>query len=173
MYWCVILEVLDCKTSVGFRYSESNAKLVTKQSETGFTVVSTCKTSFCFGGLIVSPVLHLLLISRAPKQLNLINNPLCYFTDQINITEVLLTWCYKCFFIFILFLSCVQLLPQLKFSPEERTRWGMWYLEWVGTLTDYRRLNVITKNMKCVICVRQRRGIQKILWCFDEIPIFL
>ncbi len=35
-------------------------------------------------GLRTTDLVHLLLISLTPKQLKLINNPLCYLTDQIN-----------------------------------------------------------------------------------------
>ena len=43
----------------------------------------------CFGGrLIVAPLVHLLLIPSTPMQLKLINNPLCYLTDQIIIRDV-------------------------------------------------------------------------------------
>ncbi len=43
----------------------------------------------CFGGrLIVAHLVHLLLISLTPKLLKLINDPLCYLTDQINIPGV-------------------------------------------------------------------------------------
>lgn len=47
---------------------------------------------------------HLFLISLTPKQLTLIYNPLCYLTDQINVTEVYLTSCctlcsFNCFYV--------------------------------------------------------------------------
>ena len=59
----------------------------------------------CFGGrLIVVPLVHLLLIPSTPMQLKLINNPLCYLTDQIIIREVQLKSCHtlikKCSFNF-------------------------------------------------------------------------
>ena len=59
----------------------------------------------CFGGrLIVAPLVHLLLIPSTPMHLKLINNPLCYSTDQIIIREVQLKSCHtlikKCSFNF-------------------------------------------------------------------------
>ena len=59
----------------------------------------------CFGGrLIVAPLVHLLLIPSTPMHLKLINNPLCYLTDQIIIREVQLKSCHtlikKCSFNF-------------------------------------------------------------------------
>lgn len=46
------------------------------------------KNHSCFGGwLTFAPLVHLLLTS-APEQLELINDPLCYLADQINIPEV-------------------------------------------------------------------------------------
>ena len=59
----------------------------------------------CFGGrLIVAPLVHLLLIPSTPMQLKLINNPLCYLTDEIIIREVQLKSCHtlikKCSFNF-------------------------------------------------------------------------
>ena len=66
----------------------------------------------CFGGrLIVAPLVHLLLIPSTPMQLKLINNPLCYLTDQIIIREVQLKSCHtlikKCSFNF--FEQCIYL----------------------------------------------------------------
>ena len=64
----------------------------------------------CFGGrLIVAPLVHLLLIPSTPMHLKLINNPLCYLTDQIIIREVQLKSCHtlikKCSFNF--FEQCI------------------------------------------------------------------
>ena len=64
----------------------------------------------CFGGrLIVAPLVHLLLIPSTPMHLKLINNPLCYLTDQIIIREVKLKSCHtlikKCSFNF--FEQCI------------------------------------------------------------------
>ncbi len=56
--------------------------------EKTMSVASTCKPFLFRGRLIVAHLVHLLFISLTPKQLNLINNPLCYWTDQINITGV-------------------------------------------------------------------------------------
>lgn len=42
---------------------------------------------------------HLLWISLTPKQLEAINNPLCYITDQINVTEVELSVPFIFFFL--------------------------------------------------------------------------
>ena len=43
----------------------------------------------CFGGcLIVASLVHLLLIPSTPMQLKLINNSLCYLTDQIIISAI-------------------------------------------------------------------------------------
>ena len=65
----------------------------------------------CFGGcLIVAPLVHLLLIPSTPMQLKLINNPLCYLTDQIIIRKVQLNSCHtlikKCSFNF--FEQCIN-----------------------------------------------------------------
>ena len=67
----------------------------------------------CFGGrLIVAPLVHLLLIPSTPMHLKLINNPLCYLTDQIIIREVQLKSCHtlikKCSFNF--FEQCTYIL---------------------------------------------------------------
>ena len=64
----------------------------------------------CFGGrLIVAPLVHRLLIPSTPMHLKLINNPLCYLTDQIIIREVQLKSCHtlikKCSFNF--FEQCI------------------------------------------------------------------
>ena len=64
----------------------------------------------CFGGrLIVAPLVHLLLIPSTPMHLKLINNPLCYLTDQIIIRKVQLKSCHtlikKCSFNF--FEQCI------------------------------------------------------------------
>ena len=66
----------------------------------------------CFGGrLIVAPLVHLLLIPSTPMHLKLINNPLCYLTDQIIIRKVQLKSCHtlikKCSFNF--FEQCIKL----------------------------------------------------------------
>ena len=66
----------------------------------------------CFGGrLIVAPLVHLLLIPSTPMHLKLINNPLCYLTDQIIIREVQLKSCHtlkkKCSFNF--FEQCISI----------------------------------------------------------------
>lgn len=48
-------------------------------------VLSTGKTIPIAGVVpIVAPLVQLLLLSLTPKLLTLINNPLCYSTDQIN-----------------------------------------------------------------------------------------
>lgn len=64
------------------------------------SVTSICKTIPAFGSChIVAPLAHLLWISLTPKQLEAINNPLCYITDQINVTEVELSVPFIFFFL--------------------------------------------------------------------------
>ena len=73
----------------------------------------------CFGGrLIVAPLVHLLLIPSTPMHLKLINNPLCYLTDQIIIREVQLKSCHtlikKCSFNF--FEQCIYIYLYIYIS---------------------------------------------------------
>lgn len=55
------------------------------------SVASTCKTIIVLGVVSLLALYCTCIISFTPKQLKLINNPLCYLTDQINIPEVELT----------------------------------------------------------------------------------
>ena len=79
----------------------------------------------CFGGrLIVAPLVHLLLIPSKPMQLKLINNPLCYLTDQIIIREVQLKSCHtlikKCSFNF--FEQCSMLVSQIAIFGKSKIK---------------------------------------------------
>ena len=96
----------------------------------------------CFGGrLIVAPLVHLLLISSTPMHLKLINNPLCYLTDQIIIREVQLKSCHtlikKCSFNF--FEQCIYFVFFLNlkvFSRASAETDGAWCSLWPMTHTQ-------------------------------------
>ncbi len=80
MLLVVTLTLAKCKTSEKLSEKMSREKIVS-----GLHLWNHS----CFGGrLIVAHLVHLLLISLTPKQLKLINNPLCYLTEQINIPRV-------------------------------------------------------------------------------------
>ena len=115
-----------CATSVGLRNrlmlpvvimtvakANTSGKPVKEIKREKLEMASTCKTSPVLGGrLIVAPLVHLLLIPSTPMQLKLINNPLCYLTDQIIIRKVQLKSCHtlikKCSFNF--FEQCIYLV---------------------------------------------------------------
>ena len=83
----------------------------------------------CFGGrLIVAPLVHLLLIPSTPMHLKLINNPLCYSTDQIIIREVQLKSCHtlikKCSFNF--FEQCSYLPVFSGYWPNLKKIYHAW-----------------------------------------------
>ncbi len=75
-----------CKTSQESARKDEEREIVCDHS---------LQNHFIFGGcLAVASPVHLLSLSFAPKQVKLITNGLYFLTEQIDIPEVKLSWCY-------------------------------------------------------------------------------